>query len=142
LEEINMKFLKIFAVVMAVCLLGAAFVSCDTRRWNDDTVVIETQASGVEVTLVIKDGSKTEYEGKVVCNGKLGNAIELFCAGEFEEEIQVFDSTGLLSTIGELKAGDGKHWKAYYEDQGQEKAFESIKDQEVKAGKTIVVVLD
>ena len=138
-----MKFLKIFAVIMAVCLLGAAFVSCDTRRWSDDTVMIETQASGVEVKLVIKDGNITKYEGTVTCNGTLGNAIELFCAGELEEEVQVFDATtGLVYAIGELKAGDGRYWKAYYEDQGQEKAFESIKDQTVRAGKTIVIVLD
>ena len=138
-----MKFLKIFAVLMAVCLLGTAFVACDTRRFDDNnTVEIETQAAGVEVNLIVKDGSKTEYEGKVVCNGKLGNAIELFCAGEFEEEIQVFDATGLLYAIGNLKAGEGKYWKAYYEDEGQEKAFASIKDQEVKNGKTVVIVLD
>ncbi len=137
-----MKFLKIFALVMAVCLLGAAFVSCDPRRNSDETVVLDTQASGVEINLVIKDGNTTKYEGKVTCNGKLGNAIELFCAGEFEEDIQVFDDTGLLSAIGELKSGDGKHWKAYYEDQGQDQAFESIRDQEVRAGKTVVIVLD
>ena len=138
-----MKFLKIFAVIMAVCLLGAAFVSCDARRWDEDnTVMIETEASGVEVKLVIKDGNTTKYDGTVTCNGTLGNAIELFCAGEFEEEIQVFDATGLVYAIGELKAGEGRYWKAYYEDQGQEKAFESIKDQTVRAGKTVVIVLD
>ena len=138
-----MKFLKIFAVIMAVCLLGAAFVSCDARRWSDDTVVIETQASGVEVKLIIKDGNTTKYEGKVTCDGTLGNAIELFCAGEFDEEIQVFnDETDLLIAIGELKAGDGRYWKAYYEEQGQDKAFESIRTQTVRSGKTIVIVLD
>lgn len=138
-----MKFLKIFAVVLAVCLLGVAFVSCDARRYSeDDTVVIVTEGSGVEVNLLIKDGSTTKYEGNVTCNGKLGNAIELFCAREFEEDIQVFDANGMLSAIGELKAGDGKYWIAYYEDQGQDKAFESIRDQELRAGKTVVIVLD
>ena len=141
-----MKFLKIFAVVLAVCLLGAAFVSCDARRYSeDDTVVIVTEGSGVDVNLLIKEGSTTKYEGKVTCNGKLGNAIELFCAREFEEDIQVFDANGMLSAIGELKAGDGKYWTAYYEDQGQDKAFESIRDQEIKASnqiRTVVIVLE
>ena len=136
-----MKYLKIFAVLMAACLLGAALVSCNFERYTD-TVVLETEPAGVEVTLIIKDGSKEMYSGTVVCNGKLGNAIELFCAGEFEEEFEVFNSqTKMLTTIGELTAGDGKSWIAYYDTEGQEKAFESIRDQEVKDGKTIVVVL-
>lgn len=140
-----MKLLKIFAVVLAVCLLGAAFVSCDARRYSDETVVIVTEGSGVDVNLLIKDGSTTMYEGKITCNGKLGNAIELFCAREFEEDIQVFDENGMLSAIGELKAGDGKYWKAYYDDEGQDKAFESIRDQEIKASnkiRTVVIVLE
>jgi hypothetical protein len=74
--------------------------------------------------------------------GTLGDAIEMFCAGEFEEEITCFDENGILKTIGELTAGDGKRWKAYYEDEGQSKAFESIKDQTLAEGKTVVIVLE
>ena len=68
-----------------------------------------------------------------------GNAIEVFCAGEFEEEFEVFNSNDLLTTIGELT---GSNWKAYYEDEGQSKAFESIKDQTLAEGKTVVIVLE
>ena len=54
----------------------------------------------------------------------------------------MFNSTGLLSAIVDLKAGDGKSFKAYYEDEGQSKAFESIKTQELTEGKTVVIVLE
>ena len=138
-----MKFLRILAIVMAVCLLGTAFIACDSNDAKGETTVAETTAqTTIEVTLIIKDGSSTKYEGSTSCNGTLGHAIEMFCAGEFEEEITCFDENGILKTIGELTAGDGKRWKAYYEDEGQSKAFESIKDQALENGKTVVVVLE
>ena len=138
-----MKLLKIMAVIMAVCLLGAAFIACDNGSKPEETTAGETTATTtIEVTLIIKDGSTTKYEGSTKCNGTLGDAIEMFCAGEFEDEFEIFDKNNLLATIGELSAGDGKTWKAYYEDQGQSKAFESIKDQALENGKTIVVVLE
>lgn len=136
-----MKFLKILAVIMAVCLLGTAFIACDKGDSNDPSN--ETQgATSVEITLIIKDGSVTKYEETLKCDGTLGNAIEMFCAGEFEEEATVFDANGLLDTIGELSAGDGKNWKAYYQEEGQSNAFDSIKNQTVTNGKTVVVVLE
>ena len=138
-----MKLLKIMAVIMAVCLLGAAFIACDNGSKPEETTAAETTATTtIEVTLIIKDGSTTKYEGSTKCNGTLGDAIEMFCAGEFEEEITCFDENGILKTIGELTAGDGKRWKAYYEDEGQSKAFESIKDQALAEGKTVVIVLE
>ena len=138
-----MKFVKILAVIMAVCLLSAAFIACDGGKSEETTVAETTAKTTVEVTLIIKDGSSTKYEGTTICNGTLGHAIEMFCAGEFEDEFEIFDpATNLLVTIGELKSGDGKSWKAYYEDQGQSKAFESIKDQTLENGKTVVIVLD
>ena len=137
-----MKLLKILAVIMAVCLLGAAFIACDGGKSEETTAAETTAKTTVEVTLIIKDGSSTKYEGTTICNGTLGHAIEMFCAGEFEEEITCFDENGILKTIGELTAGDGKRWKAYYEDEGQSKAFESIKDQALAEGKTVVIVLE
>ena len=138
-----MKILKILAVVMAVCLLGSAFIACDKSGSGDGETTTAATTTTVEVKLVIKDGSVTKYEGTTICNGTLGHAIEMFCAGEFEDEFEIFDpATNLLVTIGELKSGDGKSWKAYYEDQGQSKAFESIKDQTLENGKTVVIVLD
>lgn len=135
-----MKFIKILALVLSIALLSCAFIACDSGDANADTTASETEAAAkVEVTLIIKDGSTTKYQGTVTCNGTLGNAIEVFCAGEFEEEFEVFNSNDLLTTIGELT---GSNWKAYYEDEGQGKAFESIKTQVLEAGKTVVIVLE
>ena len=136
-----MKLLKILAVVMAICLLGSAFIACDKGgETTEDTTVQQTVT--ITVSLIVKNGSTVAYEGSTTCNGTLGDAIEMFCAGEFEEEITCFDENGILKTIGELTAGDGKRWKAYYEDEGQSKAFESIKDQALAEGKTVVIVLE
>lgn len=139
----KMKLLKIMAVVMALCMMVCAFVACDKGSDGGETTAAETTVkTTVEVTLIIKDGSTVKYEGTTSCNGTLGNAIEMFCAGEFEDEFEIFDSNNLLSTIGELTSGNGKAWKAYYEDEGQSKAFASIKDQALENGKTVVIVLE
>ena len=120
-----MKLIKILALVLSIALLSCAFIACDSGDAATDTTAADTEAATkVEVKLIIKDGSTTKYEGTVTCNGTLGNAIE------------VFDSNGLLTTIGELTG----NWKAYYEDQGQGKAFESIKTQVLESGKTVVIV--
>ena len=137
-----MKLLKILAVIMALCLLGTAFIACDGGTAEETTVAETAATTTIEVTLIINDGSSTKYEGTTKCNGTLGHAIEMFCAGEFEDEFVIFDGNGLLATIGELSAGNGKSWKAYYADKGQSNAFESIKDQALENGKTIVIVLD
>ena len=135
-----MKLIKILALVLSIALLSCAFIACDSGDAATDTTAADTEAATkVEVKLIIKDGSTTKYDGTVTCNGTLGNAIEVFCAGEFEEEFEVFNSNGLLTTIGELT---GSNWKAYYEDEGQGKAFESIKTQTLEAGKTVVIVLE
>ncbi len=135
-----MKLLKILAIAMAICLLGTAFIACDKGGDTEETTAGEKV--NITVNLVIKDGSTTKYEGSTPCDGTLGNAIEMFCAGEFEEEITCFDENDILKTIGELTAADGKRWKAWYEDEGQSKAFESIKTQTLTEGKTIVITLE
>lgn len=140
-----MKLLKILALAMVICLLGTAFIACDsgdtTKETPEETTAPEATVA-ITVNLIIKDGSSTKYEGSTSCDGTLGDAIEMFCAGEFEEEITCFDENGILKTIGELTAADGKRWKAYYEEEGQSKAFESIKDQTLAEGKTVVIVLE
>ena len=136
-----MKLLKILAIAMAICLLGTAFIACDKGGETTEDTTAE-QVVTINVSLIIKEGSTVKYEGSTSCKGTLGDAIEMFCAGEFEEEITCFDENGILKTIGELTAGDGKRWKAYYEDEGQSKAFESIKDQALAEGKTVVIVLE
>ncbi len=134
-----MKFLKIMALIMAVCLLGSALIACNNGGDSEDTTVAET-AANITVNLVIKDGSTTKYEGSTVCKGTLGDAIEMFIVAEgFEGE--AFNEHGILTTIGELTAADGKSWIAYYEDQGQNKSFESIKDQVLEDGKTVIIEL-
>jgi hypothetical protein len=139
MEETIMKFVKILALILSVALLSCAFIACDSETPEETTANETVAAEKIEVSLIIKDGSVTKYEGTVTCNGTLGNAIEVFCAGEFEEEFEVFNSNDLLTTIGELT---GSNWKAYYEDEGQGKAFESIKTQVLEAGKTVVIVLE
>ena len=136
-----MKLLKILAIAMAICLLGSAFIACDKGGETTEDTTAEQKVS-ITVNLIVKDGSSVAYQGSTTCNGTLGDAIEMFCAGEFEEEITCFDSNGILKTIGELNAGDGKRWKAYYEDEGQAKEFKSIKDQTLTEGKTVIIVLD
>ena len=135
-----MKFLKILAVIMAVCLLGTAFIACDKNKSDKDG---ETTASAakVKITLVIKDGSKEVARQEVTCDGTLRNAIEDYCTFDLEQEAPAFDGNGLLTTIGDLTKADGKDWIAYYEDQGQSNAFGKISTQEVEDGKTVVVVL-
>jgi hypothetical protein len=142
MEEKQMKLIKILAIVLSLCLLSCVFIACDSGDTTTETTAGDAPATTIKVKLIIKDGSTTKWEEEVTCNGTLGNAIEMFCAGEFEEDIEVFNSTGLLAAIGDLKAGDGKSFKAYYEDEGQSKAFESIKTQELKDGKTVVIVLE
>lgn len=137
-----MKILKILAVALCICMLGSAFIACDSGDAPAETTGAAETKVTITVNLVVKDGSTTKYEGATTCNGTLGNAIEMFCVREFEDEIICFDENGILSTIGELTAADGKRWTAYYEDQGQSKAFESIKDQALEDGKTVVIVLE
>ena len=138
-----MKLLKIMAVVMALCMMVSAFVACDKGGDAGETTAADTTVkTTVEVTLIIKEGSTVKYQGTTSCDGTLGNAIEMFCAGEFEDEFEIFDSNNLLATIGELTSGNGKAWKAYYEDEGQAKAFGSIMTQPLENGKTVVIVLE
>ena len=134
-----MKFLKILAVIMAVCLLGTALIACNKDGNKDE----ETTASAakVKITMIIKDGSTTVDTVQVTCDGTLRNAIEDYCTYDLEQEAAAFDSNGLLTTIGDLTKGDGKDWIAYYEDEGQSNAFGKISTQEVVDGKTVVIVL-
>ena len=136
-----MKLLRILAIVMSICLLGSALIACDKGGETEETTAEQAKTT-ITVTLIIKEGSSTKYQGSTSCDGTLGDAIEMFCAGEFEEEITCFDENDLLKTIGELTADDGKRWVAYYEDEGQSKAFDSIKNQTLADGETVVVVLD
>lgn len=138
------NFVKIFAIVLAVLMLGSVMVACDKGGETTDTTA-ETQAAAVavNVNLSIKDATGKEvYKGAVsVKNATLGEAIEMFCAGEDVECI--FDeSTGLLTKIGDVVPADGQIFIAYDETQGKTKAFDSIKDQVITEGQTIIVAID
>ncbi len=138
-----MKLLKILAVVLSVCILGAAFIACDSGNAPEDTTAAETTATTkVAVNLIIKTGSETKYEAKnVECNGTLGNAIEVFAAGE-DFEGECFNESGILVAIGDLKAEGDKRFSAWYEDKGQSEKFDSIMNQTLEAGKTVIIVLE
>ncbi len=138
-----MKLMKILALVLSLCLLGSALIACDSGSGSEETTAGETTATTkITVSLIIKDGSTETYKGDVTCNGTLGDAIEAFCDINELNPDACFDENNLLSAIGDLKVGDGKTFKAYYEDQGQSEAFDKIKDQALEDGKTVVIVLE
>ncbi len=133
-----MKFLKVLALILTVCLLGTMFVACDSGK-DEET----TAATKVTITLKVKAGAADKYEDTIECDGTLANAIEILCAGEGAEEgVELFDSNGMLATVVDLTAKDGKIWTAYYENEGKSKAFASIKDATVEDGRTVVLVLE
>ena len=139
-----MKFVKIWALVLSVCMLGSMLLACDKGGKTEETEAAESVS--INVTLIIKNGSTTvdeetiKYEGK---NPTLGTIIELYCAGEYEDYADdAFDTkTGLLTKIGDLTADGGKNWTAYYEQEGESKAFASIQNQTLADGQTVVLVL-
>lgn len=139
-----MKFVKILALVLSVCMLGSMLLACDKGGDTEETETAESVS--INVTLIIKNGSTevdeeaVKYEGT---NPTLGNVIELYCAGEYEDYADdAFDTkTGLLTKIGDLVAADGKNWVAYYEQEGESKAFASIQNQTLADGQTVVLVL-
>ncbi len=134
-----MKFLKVLSLILAICLLGCSFIACDKKDGDAES---ETEASTtMTVKLIIKNDSKTEYEESVICDGTLGNAIEVFCAGLENFEGECFDANGLLKKVGTLTAGENQSWVAYYDGTSIGEAFESIKNEKLVAGKTVVVVL-
>ena len=131
-----MKFTKILALILAVCMMSVVFVACDNGGKEDESESAKTES--ITVTLIIKDADgKTVDTMDVPCNGTLGDAIDMYCAAKGYEG-ECFDANNLLTTIGELK---GSTWKAYYEDEGSNNAFDSIKNQTLQAGKKVVVSL-
>ena len=55
---------------------------------------------------------------------------------------EAFDDLGLLSTIGELAPTGDQRWIAYYDSEGKSNAFDSIMNQPVADGQTVVVAID
>lgn len=136
-----MKYLKILAALLAVCLLSVSFAACGN---DGDDQEAETEATAtVSIFLIIKEGSKEVARDKVACNGTLGDAIEMYAAGEGYEGDCFNETTGILKGItDDLVAEEGESWIAYYEEKGSDEAFASIKDQPVTEGQRVVLVLD
>ena len=138
-----MKFVKMLAVVMAVLMLGSVMIACNGGEEPAETTAETAAATKITVNLVVKDtNKKTVYEGSVESTkNTLGDVIDLFCAGEDLE--CVFDeSTGLMTKLGELVPATGEVFIAYDQNEGEGKAYDSLKDQVVTDGQTIIIALD
>ncbi len=140
-----MKFSKILALLLAVCLLGTLMVACDSGDKTEETSAEAVTSVTVSVTLIIKDASGAEVANEVVSytgsNATLGEIIGNYCAAEGYEN-EPFDENDLLSAIGELAPADGERWIAYPETEGKNGAFDSIKNQPVADGDKIVIAID
>ncbi|MBE6585638.1 MAG: hypothetical protein E7645_03825 [Ruminococcaceae bacterium] len=140
-----MKFSKLLAVLLAVCLLGTMMIACNKEGGDNETTAPETNApvASITVTLVVKDGGKEVAREDITYKGAtptLGEIIAIYCAGN--DYAEPFDAQGLLASIGDLSKGNGKSWIAFYEEEGKNEAFDSIKDQPVANGQTVVVALE
>lgn len=150
-----MKFTKIFALVLAVCMLGTLMIACSSNIPDGNAPLVTIDLSGkgenedatdnaISVTLVIKDGTGAEVANEVVTlsmeNPTLGDILSNYCVAHGYEE--PFDDNDLLSAIGDLTTGEGEYWIAYYEVEGKSKAFDSIKNQPVADGQKIIVAID
>ena len=133
-----MKFVKILALVMAVCLLSAAFVACDNGDKGTETTADEKVS--LKVKVIVKQGNETKYEEDVNYTGTdatLGSIIDWLCEVNLGiDNAECFDANGLLTGIGDVT---GSNWIAYYEDAGKNNKFDSIKNQTIEDGKTIII---
>ncbi len=150
-----MKFTKIFALVLAVCMLGTMMIACSSNIPDGKAPLVTIDLSGrgteevetsnaISVTLVIKNGSGAEVANEIITysgeNPTLGEILSNYCAAHGYEE--PFDENELLSAIGELTPGEGEYWIAYYESEGKNEAFDSIKNQPVANGEKVIVAID
>ena len=97
----------------------------------------------ISVALIIKDGVVTVDKEDVSYTGTnptLGEIICNYCAAN--DYAEPFDEQGLLRSIDKLSKGNGKTWSAFYEHNGKDYSFTSIKEQPVSDGDRIVVLLD
>ena len=139
-----MKFSKILALILAVCMLGTLMVACDSGDKTEETSAEAATSVTISVTLIIKAADGSEVANEAVSytgsNPTLGEIIGNYCAAEGYEN-EPFDTNDLLSAIGELAPADGERWIAYLETEGKNGAFDSIKNQAVADGDKIVVAI-
>ena len=146
-----MKFLKMIALLMAVCLLGSAMMACDSNEPQETETEAKSNETTITVTLKIQapKGSKGEdIEVEVEHKGEthtLGNIIEWYCEvlNEDPADDQPFDGT-TLKRIGSWTPGSGELWIGYFEGEGGGRANEigSLYNQEVKDHDTVVLLID
>lgn len=139
-----MKFSKLLALLLAVCLLGTMMIACNDSGSPEETSGEVATSVTISVTLIVKDAAGAEVVNEAIsytgANPTLGEIIALYCVGE--DYAEPFDSNDLLTAIGELAPADGERWIAYYEAEGKNEAFDSIKNQAVADGQKIVVAID
>ncbi len=139
-----MRFSKLLALILAVCLLGTLMVACDSGNKTEETTAEAATSVTISVTLIIKDASGAEVANEAVSytgtNATLGEIIGNYCAAE-GYETEPFDANDLLASIGELTPASGERWIAYPEAEGKNGAFDSIKNQPVADGDKIVVAI-
>lgn len=143
-----MKFWKIAALIMAVCMLCSAFVACDSGKSAETAAPAEVsdKVTDKTISLVVKVGNETKYEGTVTFSGYLGDAIELFTINEIEDsDGTCFDEHGFLVTVCDITAEADQSWTAYFEAEGiNAGAINTIRTQSLKDkedGCTVVLQL-
>lgn len=149
-----MKFARILALILAVCLMSCVFVACDSG--NEEATTAETSApdettDGTEtgsasssgkvrltVKLIIKGGKK-DIEQMMPYGGEdalLSSVIDFYNEIFNDSTESCFNSAGILTKIGNLE-GD---WTAYDEAKGSSAGkIPSIADFVVEDGMTIVL---
>ncbi len=155
-----MKLTKIFALILAGCLLCGALIACDNGQTDGEasTETVDVNApvsvSNRTINLIVKVGAEKKYEGSVTFSGYLGDAIEIFTIqnSEAAEDVACFDQNGLLQTVCDITAASGQEWAAYFETLGKDAGnIPSIKTQGLKnaagaevltEGCTVVLVLE
>lgn len=143
-----MKFVRILALILVVCMMSCAFIACDNGNGEDATTdgsslsgsmgSFVPSAVNMKVTLVIK-GGKSDVRETILYEGDdalLSNVINFYNEFYKNSTEACFNSIGILTKIGDLE-GD---WTAYDEDKGSKNGkIESIAEFVVEDGMTIVL---
>lgn len=141
------KIVKLFAVVLAVLMLGSVLVACDKGSKTEETEA-QTAAPSITVEIIVKNAAGKEVHKETVANTnktKLGDILDVFCGYIGDDAECVFDeTTGMLVKLGDVAPDEkkGEFFTAYYESQGKDKAFLSIKNEVITDGQTVVIVVD
>ncbi len=142
-----MKFLKMASLILAVCLLCGAMISCGGDKEAETEISApDNSVTNMTIKLVVKG---TDYAGDVTFSGYLGDAIETFTIMNTEGdsvEAQCFDSNDILVTVCDITATADQSWIAYFEADGKDEgAIDHIRSQSLKDkpnGCTVILELN